>query len=68
MKDLAQLAFYTILTVAAILLLVAMSRMESLPSSALVGTAMLLIIVIPVVIAVRMGKKEQARKNKKNAS
>ncbi|MDH5258209.1 MAG: hypothetical protein OEX07_09370 [Gammaproteobacteria bacterium] len=62
MKDLAQLAIYGTLTIGAIMVLITMSRMENLSSSTLVLTAMLLIIVLPVVIAIQVAKKE--RKNK----
>ena len=62
MKDLAQLAVYAALTVGAILLLIAMSRMEDLPSGTVVGTAMLLVVVLPVIIAIKAGKKEQEAK------
>jgi len=64
MKDIAQLTIYAALTVGAILLLIAMSRMENLPSGAVVGTAMLLVVVLPVIIGIRAAKKEQANKLK----
>lgn len=64
MKDLAQLAIYATLTVGAILLLIAMSDMENLSSSVVVSTAILLVVVLPVFLAIRAAKKEQAQKNK----
>ena len=64
MKDIFQLTIYGALTVGAIFTLIAMSKMDNLPSGAVVGVAMLLVVVLPVIIAVRVGKKEQERKFK----
>jgi len=64
MKDLAQLAIYAALTIAGILVLIAMSRMENLPSGAVVGTAMFLVVVLPVIIGIRAAKKERERAQK----
>ena len=62
MKDIATLAVYAVLTVGAILILIAMSGMEELPSSVVVITAILLVVVLPVVFAVKAGKNEQAKR------
>jgi len=64
MKDIVQLTIYVSLTVGAILLLVAMSKMENLPSSALVITATMLVVVLPVIIGIRAAKKERERNAK----
>lgn len=61
MKDLVQLFIYGGLTIAAILLLVAMSNMENISSSVVVFTSIMLVIVLPVVIGIRAAKKERER-------
>ena len=61
MKDLVQLLIYGGLTVAAILLLVAMSNMENISSNVVVFTSIMLVIVLPVVIGIRAAKKERER-------
>ncbi len=68
MKDIFNLVVYVAITVAAILLLIIMSRMDELPSSLVVGTAIFLVVVLPVVLAVKAGKKEQEAKRIANKS
>ena len=65
MKDILTLLIYTVVTVGAIFILIAMSRME-LPSSVDVGSAIFLVVVLPVILAVKAGKKEQEAKRLAN--
>jgi len=64
MKDLAQLFIYVALTVGAILLLIAMSKMENLSSTVVVTTAMMLVIVLPVVFAIKAAKREREQQGR----
>jgi len=61
MKDIKQLLIYVVLTVGVILLLVNISNKDSIPSSVVVGLAVFFVVVLPVIVAVRLSKKERER-------
>jgi len=61
MKDLKQLALYIAMSVAVIITLVKMSQSDAVPSGVVVSTAVLFVVVLPVLVAVRIAKKERER-------
>ncbi len=65
MKDLKGLAIYGGGTIAIILMLVAISRMENIPSNVLGIASILVVVVIPIVLAVKLSKNEREKTGKK---
>lgn len=63
MKDLKQLFIFAGGTTAVILGLIAMSKME-LPSGVLVFSAIMLVVILPVIVAIKMSKKERENASK----
>lgn len=65
MKDLKRLAVFGSGTLAVILLLIALSRME-LPSGVVVFSAIMLVVVLPVILAIKLSQKERENRHKKS--
>lgn len=61
MKDIKRLIIYGGGSFAVIIALIALSRMETLPSGVVVFAAVMFVVVLPVVYAINVSKKE--RKN-----
>ena len=59
MKDLKQLAIWGSLTVIVILFLINISSKENIPSDLVVIAAIFFVVVLPIVLAVRLSKKEK---------
>ena len=59
MKDLKQFIIYGVVSVAGILVLIEMSQNDVLNSNILVFTAIFLVIILPVFVAIRIAKKER---------
>lgn len=64
MKDIKRLIIFAVGSFAVILALIALSRMENIPSSVVVFSAIMLVVVLPVILAVKMSKKERENANK----
>ena len=59
MKDLKQLAIWGSLTVIVILFLINISSKESISSNLVVGAAIFFVVVLPIVLAIHLSKKER---------
>lgn len=62
MKDLLQLIIYGVVSFAGIMLLIKMSQNDFVSPNVLVLTSITLVVVLPVIIAVRVAKKERANR------
>jgi len=59
MKDLKQMAIWVSLTIAVIYFLINISDVEGISSNLVVGSAIFFVIVLPIVLAIRLSKKER---------
>jgi len=59
MKDLKQLAIWGSLSLVVILFLINISSKDEVPSSLVVGAAIFFVVVLPIILAIRMSKKER---------
>lgn len=62
MKELVRFLGYTGATVAIILFVIFMARFDNESGTFLIAVAFLVVIVLPVVVGVLMGKREQAKR------
>ena len=60
MKDLLQLIIYGVVSFAGILLLIKMSQTDFVSPNVLVLTSISLVVILPIIIAIRVAKKERA--------
>lgn len=62
MKDFIQFVIYSVVSFAGIMLLIKMSQSDIVSPNVLVLTSISLVVILPVIIAVRVAKKERANK------
>lgn len=65
MIDIKRLFIFAGGSLAVILLLIAISRIEAIPSSVVVSSAIFLVVVLPIILAIKLSKKEKERENAK---
>lgn len=58
-KDFKQLIIYAVVSFVGIILLIKMSQSDIVSPNFLVMTAIFLVVVLPIIIAVKIGKKER---------
>jgi len=61
MKDIRNLLISVILSVGVILILINLSQSEGVSSNVLVGTAIFFVVILPVILAVKLSKKEKEK-------
>ncbi len=59
MKDFKQLIIYAVVSFVGIILLIKMSQSDVISPNFLVFTAIFLVVVLPIIVAVKIGKKER---------
>jgi len=59
MKDILQLIMYGVVSFGVIILLIKMSQTDEIGSTFVVLTAVFLVVVLPVLVAVKIAKKER---------
>lgn len=64
MKELLRMFVYTVPAVAVILFMIWLTRQEGLSGTFLVSVAIVLVIIIPVVIGVILGRKERQQRER----
>lgn len=63
MKELTRFLAYTVATIAVILFVIFVARIDDGSTNLLPYTAILLVIVMPIVIGVFMGRREKSRRD-----
>ncbi len=58
-KDFKQLIIYAVVSFVGIILLIKMSQSSLVSPNFLVFTAIFLVVVLPIIVAVKIGKKER---------
>lgn len=66
MKELTRMVVYTVSTVSVIFFMIWLTGHENLSGNFMVGVAILLIIIIPVVIGVVLARKERQQRERES--